>query len=1559
LGLISSARTTVQSSYSVLSVNPLIPGSKIPEGGAAKTTGDTFTCNSTGSVIGLSNLQLSILGLFSYVPPAKAELATTAVDLYGSSTNPPGIVYFSAALDAIGHSLFNPVALQYCGAETCGSSQNPKTITTTASLVVVGGYQKVATINFPNYLDATPPRMSSLVSNAGFGIPGEAPTESWAWNSDLTLMSYTDGNGNISIFYNYDTHGNPQIIGEATNSTTPRYTTIEYHPVLSRPLSISRSSISNSPFLNPNAMHTITFDYGSAYDPVNYNTGPLTNFVHQIIENGYVPTAPASPWGAWTAQTHIVEVQYGTSSTPAGSHNQVSEISGPTSEFSTYGYWSTGYLQNEFHATGYIAGLLTTYLAYDGNGRVLGWDDPNGNQAVNTYDLQGRLTSTSLVPITYSGGTAISGTPAVDTYSYDLVGNLIQHVTPGGTTLNYTYDDLLRPISSSATAQSASYPAWTKTATYGLIPLLGYGGTQGLTLRTFAGAPITMPGLSTTEPPVCSASGAEQLCSEVSFDQFNRIAALGFLDGNNNLCNQGIYDSCVHGYFYSPGGALEGQSAMQEGTSQGEWIQYTYDGLNRPGSISTYMSPLSSYGVLTNPVTISNGQQATTSLAPITNSPSYSIISLAHDFNNRIIGRTDAAGLQTNYLYDDFGNAVEMSSPDTGTWVNSYDNSGNLLQTVDANGSTVTYTYDFLDRVVSKIGTLLVNDVPVSNANDSVTYLYDEPGLIPGSVGASGNGNLAYENTAGKLTSILTQDDSGNKINTHYNYDFHGWIINEVDERIGAGGSEQIPPAFSLQSNYSWGNDHQLLSLIYQNGKQITYQYLNGAVSPNGTPLPSAIFTSFASTAQQAVLTNINYFVDGVPQSWSFGNGAAISRTRNKRGEVTGVTSGRWINQILSYGPNQVGLPTTIVSAPIGGLAAATIYSQRAESFAYNAIGWITSYSKAFQCCGGVDVGPTQSFNWTYDVDGNRIQEISTGAYGQGGTSSYRFYLGTNQLWYSSGTLNEYRPTFESDNPNLPSYLGYDANGSLTASRLYTDDINGNYEWLSYRYNALRHPSEIDLDWQLDFSPPAPAPPYTKVLRTYAYDGSGRLWQREDSVAPTGIPPVTSAGPVLCVEPVPGAVNSPGPPQCGQPVPGFTQYFYDFQGRLLQEFVSAPNLPQSGPVTYNIVDHVYLGSSSVEIAQITRTWMPYTVSNPQDQDIQFLHRDGRGYVAAVDSLVKSTPNGSVTAGLVWAAERSPFGQILNQGLPGPDMFMGTSDDVQAVEPLSNGLSAATTDGQLESLGLCANGALGCVEEGQLDPSIGRANVPSVTFDASVLNPYVDPDVWIPDAGSGAIGSGSSVLGGSGGALLPGFPTVVDGGGPYFVPIWMSLPDFLSWNTAEMAQIVSPGDSVTQVDLIRMQMAWHLSGTWNIASGAAAVVTFLTTPPADVGAGLWLAWRATGLVRGTLKMMKLPKDLSRLSDQLAKDRTAIPPPINSLPPRFKPGHLVSDPGFGDESYSIPGAGGPGPGGPSQPSSAGPGYLYFDARIGFWGLDFRNYDPPLNQPPPPSSQQQEQQ
>ena len=333
----------------------------------------------------------AILGLFSY-----SNSETSAI-----AAGPPMVV--EAASGIVSGHLLQDVKLAYWGQVAVATlNGGNKTI---ISFAPVAGYF----------------RLSQIMSTAGSGTPGELPGEAWTWNSNLTLASHTDGNNNTTLFSTYDSRGNPTTITEASGTPLSRINTLTFHPVLSRPLTLARASVDGI----AGHQHIITWDYGSAYS-TSYNQSP-TNYVHQIVESGYTDNNLAR--GLGKLETHTVQIKY-------NSQNQVTSISGPTTQLTTYSYSPTGYTATENRATGSTT-LTTTFSAYDADGRLTNIVDPNGTSTTLSYDLCGFLTGVSIVSADQSQATG-------ETYVRDLAENIIQQTSGDGIVMTLL-DPGLRP----------------------------------------------------------------------------------------------------------------------------------------------------------------------------------------------------------------------------------------------------------------------------------------------------------------------------------------------------------------------------------------------------------------------------------------------------------------------------------------------------------------------------------------------------------------------------------------------------------------------------------------------------------------------------------------------------------------------------------------------------------------------------------------------------------------------------------------------------------------------------------------------------------------------------------------------------------------------------------------------------------------------------------------------------------------------------------------------------------------------------------------------------------
>lgn len=77
--------------------------------------------------------------------------------------------------------------------------------------------------------------------------------------------------------------------------------------------------------------------------------------------------------------------------------------------------------------------------------------------------------------------------------------------------------------------------------------------------------------------------------------------------------------------------------------------------------------------------------------------------------------------ITTSYVVDDFGQTVQVTSPDSGTSASRFDGSGRLIESRDARGKVFRYEYDRLSRLVRKVNVSPVTVVAADGDHGSVT----------------------------------------------------------------------------------------------------------------------------------------------------------------------------------------------------------------------------------------------------------------------------------------------------------------------------------------------------------------------------------------------------------------------------------------------------------------------------------------------------------------------------------------------------------------------------------------------------------------------------------------------------------------------------------------------------------------------------------------------------------------------------------------------------------------------------------------------------------------------
>jgi RHS repeat-associated protein len=316
-----------------------------------------------------------------------------------------------------------------------------------------------------------------------------------------------------------------------------------------------------------------------------------------------------------------------------------------------------------------------------------------------------------------------------------------------------------------------------------------------------------------------------------------------------------------------------------------------------------------------------------------------------YDALDHIEGISDPEGLATTYARNAFGDAVNQTSPDTGQSSAHFDAAGNVTTSTDARGTTVSYTYDALNRRTS---------ATYPTTADNVSWHYDEPDSTTGCVGSF---------PIGRLTRIVE-----GSVTTTYCYDRRG----NVTRKSQALGTQ------TDTTSYTYTRADRLDTVTYPNGGKAAYSrdYRGRTVS--------ILFT--APGVGQTVVSSVTYLPFGPVASYRLGSGQTVTRTYDANYAVVDVTSSA-LN--LHFARDAMGNIVSLGTAP--GAIPAT------ETYTYDPLYRLTSVN---------DAGGTAIEAYTYNRTGDRLSKTApgqaSGAYGYQAGTHWLTSIGADSRTYGA-----------------------------------------------------------------------------------------------------------------------------------------------------------------------------------------------------------------------------------------------------------------------------------------------------------------------------------------------------------------------------------------------------------------------------------------------------------------------------------------------------------------------------------------------------------------------------
>ncbi|MFC0027954.1 RHS repeat-associated core domain-containing protein [Micromonospora chaiyaphumensis] len=381
---------------------------------------------------------------------------------------------------------------------------------------------------------------------------------------------------------------------------------------------------------------------------------------------------------------------------------------------------------------------------------------------------------------------------------------------------------------------------------------------------------------------------------------------------------------------------------------------------------------------------------------------------------------TDANGSTWNSQYDLLARAASKTDPDAGTSTTKYDGNGNITETTNSRGKTVSYTYDKINR---KTGSFAASESGQSPANQLGMWVYDN----------DNNAVAGMVNPIGKLTTVTAFRN-----NAAYTTQYSGFTA------FGAstGESITIPATEGLLGN-TYGFTHKYLAVTgkpysdtYQASgglpaETVTYSYKTPLELPNGASSLLATYANGTTYDEYGRVTggglNASTSQASIVNLYDDHTGWLKQRKITRTTTVTTDVGQRDYTYDLSGN-----ITKQVETRKLPSVAAET------QCYRYDALRQLTSAWTATDNCAvtptisnrsmvGSGIGSTSAFwtDWNVDTLGNRRSQTQRSL--SGGTDTT-----TNYAYNGNGKNQPHTLTSTS------------TTGGLTGSTAYTYDTSGN-----------------------------------------------------------------------------------------------------------------------------------------------------------------------------------------------------------------------------------------------------------------------------------------------------------------------------------------------------------------------------------------------------------------------------------------------------------------------------------------------------------------------------------
>jgi RHS repeat-associated protein len=463
----------------------------------------------------------------------------------------------------------------------------------------------------------------------------------------------------------------------------------------------------------------------NTYDAGIDGKGKLTS----VIASGANTTYTYNPLGLLKQETKTISgVGYPTSYLYDRMGNQIN-ITNPDGSQVKHIYNSAGLLEQTQRKETTDAAFINVVSNYNygPHGKITSQDHQNGTTTTNTYDAA-KLYRLANKTTTLSGGSKVQDL----TYTYDPNGNITKIVDASSTnsakTVDYTYDDLNRLLSTTASNVAAGQQPYIQTYTYDAIGNITYKSDQGTySYEGNIGSNYANPHAVTKIVGAPAGTSTELLTTPWNFSGNNsasekyQTVPLNILNGKVSITvTYNLHGLCALG---NDASAIIFDQNGWKFVSLSNYGQNCYDGQQ----------------VVTIPLSDFAGLNTAANLDGSLHSRFWYGSSFAVDITSIKINSAGGSGITTNYIYDRNGNLISMGGSTSLAWYNATGTWTDRKQiTIDESkisGSTSLTDFPFLFSVTDpslktvanggKVGKTDGSDI-LFTSGDGVTKLAHE-----------------------------------------------------------------------------------------------------------------------------------------------------------------------------------------------------------------------------------------------------------------------------------------------------------------------------------------------------------------------------------------------------------------------------------------------------------------------------------------------------------------------------------------------------------------------------------------------------------------------------------------------------------------------------------------------------------------------------------------------------------------------------------------------------------------------------------------------------------------